>query len=46
MHKQEAFSKLRYSDEDLKRQIYCVMVLSLPMHPYLDEEDVKSSGCI
>lgn len=42
MHKQEAFSKLRYSDEDFEAtNILCDTVLSLPMHPYLDEEDVK-----
>lgn len=42
MHKQEAFSNLRYKDEDYKvSNKLCERVLSLPMHPYLTEEDIE-----
>jgi UDP-2-acetamido-2-deoxy-ribo-hexuluronate aminotransferase len=41
MHKQGAFSHLRYDDKDFEvTNELCDIVLSLPMHPYLSEEDV------
>ena len=42
MHKQEAFSDLEYDDKDFEvTNEFCDIVLSLPMHPYLSEEDVN-----
>ncbi len=42
MHRQEAFSELAYTDEDFDvTNKLCDTVLSLPMHPYLSEEDVR-----
>ncbi|AIQ54427.1 aminotransferase DegT [Paenibacillus sp. FSL R7-0331] len=42
MHKQEAFSDLVYSENDFEvTNQLCETVLSLPMHPYLSEQDVK-----
>lgn len=41
MHKQEAFNNLGYVDIDFKvTNELCDTVLSLPMHPYLSEEDI------
>jgi UDP-2-acetamido-2-deoxy-ribo-hexuluronate aminotransferase len=41
MHKQGAFSELGCKDEDFKvTNELCETVLSLPMHPYMSEEDV------
>ena len=41
MHKQIAFSNLEYDDNDFEvTNKLCDVVLSLPMHPYLSEEDV------
>lgn len=41
MHKQEAFNELEYSDTDFQvTNELCDTVLSLPMHPYLSEEDI------
>lgn len=41
MHKQLAFSKLNFNDEDFKvTNTLCNCVLSLPMHPYLTVEDI------
>jgi dTDP-4-amino-4,6-dideoxygalactose transaminase len=41
MHKQQAFSELDYveADFEITNQL-CSIVLSLPMHPYLKEDDV------
>jgi UDP-2-acetamido-2-deoxy-ribo-hexuluronate aminotransferase len=42
MHKQGAFSYLKLEDNDFKiTNELCDIVLSLPMHPYMDEEDVE-----
>lgn len=43
MHKQEAFSKLFFKDEDFSvtNQI-CDTVLSLPMHAYMKQSDVEN----
>ncbi|HYF83401.1 MAG TPA: DegT/DnrJ/EryC1/StrS family aminotransferase [Clostridia bacterium] len=42
MHKQEAFSDLDFSDYNYKvTNILCETVLSLPMNPYMSEEDIK-----
>ncbi len=41
MHIQRAFSDLNYEEEDFSvTNELCNMVLSLPMHPYLTEEEV------
>lgn len=41
MHQQHAFKNLNLSDDYYPNAIYCTKhVLSLPMHPYLKEEDV------
>lgn len=41
MHKQEAFAGQAYDDTKFKNTIkLCDTVLSLPMHPYLTDEDV------
>ncbi|MGI6704583.1 MAG: DegT/DnrJ/EryC1/StrS family aminotransferase [Clostridia bacterium] len=41
MHKQKAFSGLKFNDEDFEvTNGLCNTVLSLPMHPYLSKEDV------
>lgn len=41
MHKQTAFFNIEYNEEDLNvSNELCDIVLSLPMHPYLREEDV------
>ena len=43
MHKQEAFSDLKFNDKDFEvTNELCDTVLSLPMHPYLSEKDVDS----
>lgn len=41
MHKQEAFSEFQYDENEfaVTNQL-CETVLSLPMHPYLNEEDI------
>lgn len=42
MHKQDAFSHLDFNDQDFEiTNKLCDTVLSLPMHPYLSEEDVE-----
>lgn len=41
MHRQGAFAYLGYKDEDFKiTNNLCDRILSLPMHPYLREEDI------
>ena len=41
MHKQEAFSYLKFNEDDFGvTNGLCEAVLSLPMHPYMSEEDV------
>ncbi|MEG0692725.1 MAG: DegT/DnrJ/EryC1/StrS family aminotransferase [Oscillospiraceae bacterium] len=41
MHKQQAFAELNYSDENFcVTDLLCDCVLSLPMHPYLTEDDI------
>lgn len=43
MHKQEAFAGQAYDDAKFKNTIkLCNTVLSLPMHPYLTDEDIKT----
>lgn len=42
MHRQQAFADLQYRDEDYPNTIkLCDTVLSLPMHPYLEDEDME-----
>lgn len=42
MHRQEAFAGLAYPDEDFAvTNRLCDTVLSLPMHPYLRDEDIR-----
>lgn len=42
MHRQEAFAGYEYDDADFPNTIkLCDTVLSLPMHPYLGDEDSK-----
>lgn len=42
LHQQEAFKKYNLSDEDYPNTLYATQrVLSLPMHPYLEKEDVE-----
>lgn len=42
MHKQGAFTEYDYDDNDFKvTNKLCDTVLSLPMHPYLSEADIK-----
>ena len=42
MHLQTAFAQLGYSQGDFPvAESLCDRVLSLPMHPYLDESDIK-----
>ncbi|MDI2587654.1 DegT/DnrJ/EryC1/StrS family aminotransferase [Psychrobacillus sp. NEAU-3TGS] len=41
MHKQDAFTYLNINDREFEiTNNLCDLVLSLPMHPYLSEEDV------
>ena len=41
MHRQEAFAGQAYDDADFPNTIkLCDTVLSLPMHPYLSDEDI------
>ena len=41
MHRQEAFAGYEYDDVDFPNTIkLCDTVLSLPMHPYLNDEDI------
>lgn len=43
MHKQGAFSDLEYDDRDFNvTNKLCDTVLSLPMHPYLSEDDINN----
>jgi len=42
MHQQGAFSDLKYNGECPATERLCETVLSLPMHPYLTEEEVCS----
>lgn len=42
MHKQQAFIDLGYAQTDLETQALCNTVLSLPMHPYLTKEQIKT----
>ncbi len=42
MHKQEAFSKIKFNEEDfLVTNVLSETVLSLPMHPYMSNEDIE-----
>lgn len=42
MHRQQAFEYLMHDDEEFKNtNQLCDTVLSLPMHPYLEEEDIE-----
>lgn len=42
MHRQRAFSNYKFDDNDFKvTNDLCDIVLSLPMHPYMSEEDVE-----
>lgn len=42
MHRQLAFSDYKYRDEDYKNAIQlCNTVLSLPMHPYMTNEEIN-----
>lgn len=42
MHKQEAFSNLRYDNNSFEvTNELCDTVLSLPMHPYMSEKDIE-----
>lgn len=42
MHKQDAFSELDYDDSDFQvTNDLCEKVMSLPMHPYLNDDDVE-----
>lgn len=41
MHKQQAFNHMKINEDDLKvSNELCDIVLSLPMHPYLTEDDI------
>lgn len=43
MHKQDAFSELEYNDSDFEvTNRLCETVLSLPMHPYLKNEEIAA----
>jgi len=43
MHKQIAFSDMEFNENDFEiSNELCDIVLSLPMHPYLSEQDVES----
>ena len=43
MHKQDAFSELDFDDSDFEiTDELCDTVLSLPIHPYLREEDIEA----
>lgn len=43
MHKQDAFNKLEYDESDFEVTNKLIeTVLSLPMHPYLSEEDIMN----
>jgi dTDP-4-amino-4,6-dideoxygalactose transaminase len=43
MHKQDAFSELDFDDSDFEiTNELCDTVLSLPIHPYLREEDIEA----
>lgn len=43
MHRQEAFAGYDYDDADFPNTVkLCDMVLSLPMHPYLKDEDIEA----
>lgn len=43
MHKQGAFSYLKFEDKDFEiTNKLCDIVLSLPMHPYLSEQDINA----
>ena len=42
LHRQQAFADLSFRDEDYKNtNQLCETVLSLPMHPYLSEEEIE-----
>lgn len=42
MHKQRAFSDLKFDKRDFEvTNTLCNTVVSLPMHPYLDEIDIN-----
>ncbi len=41
MHEQKAFDYLDYKGEDFENtNMLCGCVLSIPMHPYLKDEDI------
>lgn len=42
MHKQEAFSNIEFDEDDFEvTNVLCETVLSLPMHPYMSNEDIE-----
>lgn len=42
MHRQKAFSNLQYTNHDFKvTNLLCDRVLSLPIHPYLTNQDIQ-----
>lgn len=42
MHRQEAFSRLDFKNDDyIITNELCDIVLSIPMHPYMTEDDIK-----
>lgn len=47
MHRQQAFADLNYSDAEYGNTIkLCDTVLSLPMHPYLEDSDVEKVAAV
>lgn len=43
MHKQEAFSDMQFDEGDFQVTNHlCQVVLELPMHPYMEEEEIKT----
>ena len=43
MHRQTVFAKYAYPDSDFERtNELCDTVLSLPMHPYMTDDDIHS----
>ena len=42
MHRQGAFAGMEFDDRDFQNTIaLCERVLSLPLHPYMKQEDIK-----
>jgi len=47
MHKQGAFAEYDYDDNDFEvTNELCDTVLSLPMHPYLSEDEIEKISSI